>query len=270
MPNRAMPSSRQTMARARAPSACRWLAGRCTGRWRPSDGGIDPLLPRKILAQARVILAAKLICARSFPPISICPLRQIPTHKPQSPTTAKSRGAMASGKDSAASAATAAHEQKAIAARARALKLGLVTMAAAQGGKAAKTATRGRNDATPAQQRLVEDPPEEQRFAAPILSAGPRSTPGRSFGATPSLAAGTRSTPVQSNGASPSLGGGTGSTPVQSFAAAPRSTGGFFFPAASRYNGGMNFSGSPSLTSSPMARHEPLSQPWINADLTDW
>jgi len=90
---------------------------------------------------------------------------------------------MASGKDSAASAATAAHEQKAIAARARALKLGLATMAVAQGGKAAKTAARGRNDATPAQQRLVEDPPEEQRFATPILSAGPRSTPGRSFGA---------------------------------------------------------------------------------------
>ena len=83
MPNRAMPSSRQTTARARAPSACRWLAGRCTGRWRPSNGGIDPLLPRKILAQARVILAAKLICARSFPPYIHLPPSSNP--HPQAP-----------------------------------------------------------------------------------------------------------------------------------------------------------------------------------------
>ena len=78
-----MPSSRQTTARARAPSACRWLAGRCTGRWRPSDDGIDPPLPHKILAQARVILAAKLICARSFPPYIHLPPSSNP--HPQAP-----------------------------------------------------------------------------------------------------------------------------------------------------------------------------------------
>jgi hypothetical protein len=57
---------------------------------------------------------------------------------------------------------------------------------------------------------------------------------------------------------------------VQSFAADPRSTGGFFFPAASRYNGGMNFSSSPTLMSSTMASHPSLTQPWIHADPREW
>ena len=74
---------------------------------------------------------------------------------------------------------------------------------------------------------------EEQRFAAPSLASG-RSSTGPTFGAP------------------------------------PRSTGAGIFPATPRAYGGTNFSGGPSRRSSPMARQEPASQPWIHADVTDW
>ena len=144
---------------------------------------------------------------------------------------------MGSEQQPAAAAASMACEQKELAAPARGRKLGTKATAvrgekttaaamAAHGRKAA--AVRGDKSVTTATMAHGQQrPPEEPRFAGLTLAYGRFST-------------------------SPS------------FAAPPR--GGRIFTSTPRSNSGINLSGSPSLTSSTMARHESLTY----ADPREW